>query len=130
MVLRFGPHPRTRTVRHSGPVNPAEISDMNSEYRRPTVKRECQPNVFRTRWRFPVAGLVAVVASVCLLGPAWAQADDARDAQQSEPGQHEEAFKRHKVLFLYASTWVPKGNTLGEREGVLVVPTLGVDYEL
>ena len=52
--------------------------------------------------------------------------------QEQAPGEHEsgeEDFKRHKIIFMYGTTWVPQGDPHGERPGLMVVPTLGVDYE-
>ena len=49
--------------------------------------------------------------------------------EEAEHEAHEEDFKRHKILFLYGTGWVPQGDPSEERTGVMVVPTLGVDYE-
>ena len=81
-----------------------------------------------------VAGEARAQQGVAPPAPAAFDASSAAGQEQEaaaeqEPGEQEEDFKRHKVLFLYATGWVRQGDPSPEREGVLVVPTLGIDYE-
>lgn len=52
-----------------------------------------------------------------------------QEPQEEGHEASEEELKRHKIIFLYGTSWVPQGDPSAERTGVMVVPTLGIDYE-
>jgi len=47
---------------------------------------------------------------------------------QEEEAEHEE-FRHHRIALFTGYTWVPQGDHHGNVSGVVVVPTLGLDYQ-
>jgi len=67
------------------------------------------------------------LALMALSAPAIAQEQSVDEAAQ-ETGE-EQPLRHHRLALFVGYTWVPQGEILGEAPNVVIVPTLGIDYE-